>query len=139
MERSHWFLVELHLPSLKTVVYDSYLDYIPLSALNDIICTKWTDCLSKYLDAISYWTNSGKEKPNKLKVTMTRDKTAPQQAPIARGDCGPFVCLCLERMTRGNERFLPPKDKDRGAIGLWFRHYMAREIYARRCLPTSCG
>ncbi|KAE8670808.1 Acyl-coenzyme A oxidase 2, peroxisomal [Hibiscus syriacus] len=70
MERRHWLLVELQLPSMKTIVYDIMLNYIPLSDLKDII-------------------------------------------------------------------FLPPTDRDRGAIGLWFRHFMARAIYSRRCLPVS--
>ncbi|XP_039036868.1 topless-related protein 4-like [Hibiscus syriacus] len=72
-----------------------------------------TDLLSKYLDAIAYWINSGNEKPNKLNVTMMRDETVPQQASIARGDCGPFICMCLERVTRGGKQFLPPRDRDR--------------------------
>ncbi|KAE8657592.1 NFU domain protein 4 isoform 2 [Hibiscus syriacus] len=93
MQRRHWFLVELQLPSLKTVVYDSRLNYITLSALKDIICRGWIDLLPKYLDVIAYWTNSGNEKPNKLNVTMMRDEIAPQQASIARGDCGPFCAL----------------------------------------------
>ncbi|KAE8661748.1 hypothetical protein F3Y22_tig00113724pilonHSYRG00152 [Hibiscus syriacus] len=75
----------------------------------------WTDLLSKYLDAIAYWTNSGNEKPNMLNVTIMRDETSPQQASIARGYCGPFVCMCLERMTRGGKQFLPPRVRDRGA------------------------
>ncbi|KAE8659305.1 hypothetical protein F3Y22_tig00116962pilonHSYRG00023 [Hibiscus syriacus] len=85
MERGHWILIELQLPSLKTIIYDSILNYISLSALKDIICRGWTDLLSKYLYVIDYWTNSGNEKPNKLKVIIMRDETTPQQASIARG------------------------------------------------------
>ncbi|KAE8655879.1 putative RPM1-interacting protein 4 family protein [Hibiscus syriacus] len=55
----------------------------------------------------------------------------------ARGDCGPLVCMCLECLTTGSTQFLPPTDRDRGAVGLWFRYFMARAIYARRCLPPS--
>ncbi|KAE8716010.1 COBRA-like protein 5 [Hibiscus syriacus] len=82
-------------------------------------------------------THSGHKKPNKFNVTVVRDETAPQQSPGARGDCGPLVCLCLARLTTGSTEFLPPTDRDRAAVGLWFRHYMARAIYSRRCLPAS--
>ncbi|KAE8673457.1 Aspartic proteinase A3 [Hibiscus syriacus] len=120
LERRHWLLVELQLPSLKTMVYDSMLNYIPLSDLRDIICKGWSAHLAKYLDAIDYRTNSGNKKPKKFKVIMIRDKTTPQQTQGARGDCGPLVCMCLERLTTGSQQFLPPTDRDRGAVGLWF-------------------
>ncbi|KAE8671069.1 hypothetical protein F3Y22_tig00111996pilonHSYRG00069 [Hibiscus syriacus] len=78
--------------------------------------------------------DGGNKKPKKFNVTVIRDETAPQQTKEARGDCGPLVCMCLERLTTGSTQFLPPTDRDRGAVGLWFRHFMARTIYARRCL-----
>ncbi|KAE8684689.1 hypothetical protein F3Y22_tig00111105pilonHSYRG00222 [Hibiscus syriacus] len=113
------------------------LNYIPLSDLRDIICKGWSTHLAKYLDAIDYWTNSGNKKPKKFKVTMIRDDTAPQQTEGAREDCGPLVCMCLERLMTGSKQFLSPTDRDRGTVGLWFRYFMARAIYARRCLPAS--
>ncbi|KAE8722087.1 hypothetical protein F3Y22_tig00014370pilonHSYRG00016 [Hibiscus syriacus] len=136
LDRTHWLLVELQLPSLKTIVYDSMINYISLSDLRDII-KGWSSHLAKFLDAINYWTNSGNKKPKKFNVTVIRDETAPQQTKEARGDCGPLVCMCLERLTTGSTQFLPPTDRDGGAVGLWFRHFMARAIYARRCLPAS--
>ncbi|KAE8684690.1 hypothetical protein F3Y22_tig00111105pilonHSYRG00224 [Hibiscus syriacus] len=137
LERRHWLLIEIQLLSLKTIVYDSMLNYIPLSDLRDIICKGWSTHLAKYLDAIDYWTNSGNKKPKKFKVTMIRDDTAPQQTEGAREDCGPLVCMCLECLTTGSKQFLSPTDRDRGTVGLWFRYFMARVIYARRFLPAS--
>ncbi|KAE8701862.1 Sucrose transport protein SUC1 [Hibiscus syriacus] len=137
LECRHWLLIEIQLPSLKTIVYDNMLNYIPLSDLRDLICKGWSAHLAKYLDAIDYWTNSGKKKQKKFKVTMIRDDTTPQKMEGARGDCGPLVCMCLERLMTRSKQFLPPTDRDRGAVGLWFRHFMARAIYARRCLPAS--
>ncbi|KAE8675809.1 putative protein phosphatase-2c [Hibiscus syriacus] len=117
LERKHWILVELQLPSLKTI--------------------GWSSHLAKFLDAINYWTRSGNKKPKKLNITVIRDETAPQQTSGARGDCGPLVCLALERLTTGSIKYLPPTDRDKAAEGLWFRHYMAKSIYTRRCLPAS--
>ncbi|KAE8705896.1 Codeine O-demethylase [Hibiscus syriacus] len=122
---------------LEGGVYDSMLNYIPLSDLRDIITKRWSDHLAKYLNAIDYWTKSGNKKPKKFKITMIRDETAPQQTQGARGDCGPLVCLCLERLTTGSIKYLPPTDRDRAVVGLWFRHYMVRSIYTRCCLPAS--
>ncbi|KAE8711273.1 hypothetical protein F3Y22_tig00110299pilonHSYRG00117 [Hibiscus syriacus] len=136
LERKHWILVELQLPSLKTIVYDSMINYISLADLRDVI-KGWSSHLAKFLDAINYWTRSGNKKPKKLNITVIRDETAPQQTSGARGDCGPLVCLALERLTTGSIKYLPPTDRDRAAVGLWFRHYMAKSIYTRRCLPAS--
>ncbi|KAE8708354.1 MBOAT family protein [Hibiscus syriacus] len=124
------------LPSLKTIVYDSMINYISLADLRDVI-KGWSSHLAKFLDAINYWTRSGNKKPKKLNITVIRDKTAPQQTSGARGDCGPLVCLALERLTTGSIKYLPPTDRDRAVVGLWFRHYMAKSIYTRRCLPAS--
>ncbi|KAE8697876.1 40S ribosomal protein S5 [Hibiscus syriacus] len=63
----------------------------------------WSSHLAKYLNEIDYWTNSGNKKPKKFKVTMIRDEIAPQQTEGARGDCGPLVCMCLERLTKGSK------------------------------------
>ncbi|KAE8699542.1 3-ketoacyl-CoA thiolase 5, peroxisomal [Hibiscus syriacus] len=131
-----WWEVD-KLPSLKTIVYDNMLNYIPFFDFKDIICKGWSAHLAKYLDVIDCWTNSGNKKPKKFKVTMMRYETTPQQIAGARGDCGPLVCICLERLTTGCKQFLPPTDRDRGAVGLWFHHFMARAIYSRRCLPAS--
>ncbi|KAE8656819.1 hypothetical protein F3Y22_tig00116997pilonHSYRG00403 [Hibiscus syriacus] len=79
LERKHWLLVELQLPSLKAI------------------------------------------KPKKLNITVSRDETAPQQTKGPRGDCGPLVCLALERLITGSIKYLPPTDRDRAAVGLWFR------------------
>ncbi|KAE8685178.1 S uncoupled 1 [Hibiscus syriacus] len=136
LERNHWLLVELQIPSLKAIVYDSMINYISLADLRDII-KGWSSYLAKYLDAINYWTRSGNKKPNKLNITVSRDETAPQQTKGPRGDCGPLVCLALDRLITGSIKYLPPTDIDRAAVGLWFRHYMARSIYTRRCLPAS--
>ncbi|KAE8697809.1 hypothetical protein F3Y22_tig00110610pilonHSYRG00496 [Hibiscus syriacus] len=136
LERHHWLLVQLQLPSLKIIVYDSMINYISLSDLRDIF-KGWSSHLAKFLDGIKYWSHSGHKKPKKFNVTVVRDETAPQQSPGARGDCGPLLCLCLARLTMGSTEFLPPTDRDRAAVGLWFRHYMARVIYSRRCLPAS--
>ncbi|KAE8722950.1 hypothetical protein F3Y22_tig00013285pilonHSYRG00098 [Hibiscus syriacus] len=136
LERNHWLLVELQIPSLKAIVYDSMINYISLADLRDII-KGWSSYLAKYLDAINYWTRSGNKKPKKLNITVSRDETAPQQTKGPRGDCGPFVCLALDRLITGSIKYLPPTDIDRAAVGLWFRHYMARSIYTRRCLPAS--
>ncbi|KAE8655037.1 60S ribosomal protein L8 [Hibiscus syriacus] len=136
LERKHWLLVELQLPSLKAIVYDNMINYISLADLRDII-KGWSSHLAKFLDAINYWTRSGNKKPKKLNITVSRDETAPQQTKGPRGDCGPLVCLALERLITGSIRYLPPTDRDRAAVGLWFRHYMARSIYTRRCLPAS--
>ncbi|KAE8718273.1 hypothetical protein F3Y22_tig00110015pilonHSYRG00036 [Hibiscus syriacus] len=78
LERTHWLLVELQLPSLKTIVYDITINYISLSDLRDII-KGWSSHLAKFLDAINYWTNSGNKKPKKFNVTVIRDETAPQK------------------------------------------------------------
>ena len=136
LERKHWILVELQLPSLKTIVYDSMINYISLADLRDVI-KGWSSHLAKFLDAINYWTRSGNKKPKKLNITVSRDETAPQQTKGPRGDCGPLVCLALDRLITGSIKYLPPTDRDRAAVGLWFRHYMARSIYTRRCLPAS--
>ncbi|KAE8712815.1 hypothetical protein F3Y22_tig00110223pilonHSYRG00073 [Hibiscus syriacus] len=136
LERRHWLLVQLQLPSLKIIVYDSMINYISLSDLRDII-KGWSSHLAKFLDEINYWTHSGHKKPKKFNVTVVRDETAPQQSPGARGDCGPLVCLCLARLTTGSTEFLPSTDRDRAAVGLWFWHYIARAMYSRRCLPAS--
>ncbi|KAE8685736.1 hypothetical protein F3Y22_tig00111095pilonHSYRG00972 [Hibiscus syriacus] len=136
LERRHWLLVQLQLPSLKIIVYASMINYISLSYLRDII-KRWSSHLAKFLDEINYWTHSGHKKPKKFNVTVVRDETAPQQSLGARGDCGPLVCMCLARLTTGSTEFLPPTDRDRAAVGLCFRHYMARAIYSRRCLPAS--
>ncbi|KAE8722406.1 hypothetical protein F3Y22_tig00014064pilonHSYRG00115 [Hibiscus syriacus] len=117
-------------------IYDSMINYISLSDLRDII-KGWSSHLAKFLDGINYWTHSGHKKPKKFNVTVVRDETVPQQSPGGRGDCGPLVCMCLARLTTGSTEFLPPTDRDRAAVGLWFRHYMARAIYSRRCLPAS--
>ncbi|KAE8676793.1 Ethylene-responsive transcription factor 1 [Hibiscus syriacus] len=135
LDRTHWLLVELQLPSLKTIVYDSMINYISLSDLRDMI-KGWSSHLAKFLDAIDYWTKSGNKKPKKFNVTVIRDDRA-TTTKKARGDCGPLVCMCLERLTTGSTHFLPPTDRDRGAVGLWFQHFMARAIYARCCLPVS--
>ncbi|KAE8660971.1 hypothetical protein F3Y22_tig00116944pilonHSYRG00208 [Hibiscus syriacus] len=136
LERNHWLLVELQIPSLKVIVYDSMINYISLADLRDII-KGWSSYLAKFLDAINYWTRSGNKKPKKLNITVSRDETAPQQTKGPRGDCGPLVCLALDRLITGSIKYLPPTDIDRAAVGLWFRHYMARSIYMRRCLPAS--
>ncbi|KAE8688980.1 leucine-rich repeat receptor-like protein kinase [Hibiscus syriacus] len=136
LERRHWLLVQLQLPSLKIIVYDSMINYISLSDLRDIF-KGWSSHLAKFLDGIKYWSHSGHKKPKKFNITVVRDETVPQQSLGARGDCGPLVCLCLARLTTGSTEFLPPTDRDRAAVGLWFRHYMARAIYSRRCLPAS--
>ncbi|KAE8654177.1 hypothetical protein F3Y22_tig00117056pilonHSYRG01052 [Hibiscus syriacus] len=136
LECRHWLLVQLQLPSLKIIVYDIMINYISLSDLRDII-KRWSSHLAKFLDGINYWTHSGHKKPKKFNVTVVRDETVPQQSPGARGDCGPLVCMCLARLTTGSTEFLPPTDRDRASVGLCFRHYMAREIYSRRCLPAS--
>ncbi|KAE8722786.1 AMP-dependent synthetase and ligase family protein isoform 2 [Hibiscus syriacus] len=136
LERKHWLLVELQLPSLKAIVYDSMINYISLVDLRDII-KGWSSHLAKFLDAINYWTRYGNKKPKKLNITVSRDETAPQQTKGPRGDCGPLVCLALERLNTGSIKYLPPTDRDRAAIGLWFQHYMARSIYTRCCLPAS--
>ncbi|KAE8726263.1 putative cellulose synthase A catalytic subunit 1 [Hibiscus syriacus] len=83
LERKHWILVELQLPSLKTIVYDSMINYISLADLRDII-KGWSSHLAKFLDAINYWTRSGNKKPKKLNITVIRDETAPQQTEGAR-------------------------------------------------------
>ncbi|KAE8674852.1 Detected protein of unknown function [Hibiscus syriacus] len=136
LERNHWLLVELQIASLKAIVYDSMINYISLADLRDII-KGLSSYLAKYLDAINYWTRSGNKKPKKLNITVSRDETAPQQTKGPRGDCGPLVCLALDRLITGSIKYLPPTDIDRAAVGLWFRHYMARSIYTRRCLPAS--
>ncbi|KAE8709004.1 hypothetical protein F3Y22_tig00110332pilonHSYRG00717 [Hibiscus syriacus] len=136
LERNHWLLVELQIPSLKAIVYDIMINYISLADLRDII-KGWSSYLAKFLDAINYWTLSGNKKPKKLNITVNRDETAPQQTKGPRGDCGPLVCLALDRLITRSIKYLPPTDIDRAAVGLWFRHYMARSIYTRRCLPAS--
>ncbi|KAE8677337.1 Guanosine-3',5'-bis(Diphosphate) 3'-pyrophosphohydrolase isoform 3 [Hibiscus syriacus] len=136
LERNHWLLVELQIPSLKAIVYDIMINYISLADLRDII-KGWSSYLAKYLDAINYWTRSGNKKPKKLNITVSRDETAPQQTKLLRGDCGPLVCLALDRLITGSIKYLPPTDIDRAAVGLWFRNYMARSIYTRRFLPAS--
>ncbi|KAE8667334.1 heterodimeric geranylgeranyl pyrophosphate synthase small subunit [Hibiscus syriacus] len=83
LERKHWILVELQLPSLKTIVYDSMINYISLADLRDVI-KGWSSHLAKFLDAINYWTRSGNKKPKKLNITVIRDETAPQQTSGAR-------------------------------------------------------
>ncbi|KAE8688185.1 putative serine/threonine-protein kinase [Hibiscus syriacus] len=103
-----WWEVD-KLPSLKTIVYDNMLNYIPLSDLKDIIYRGWSAHLAKNLDVIDYWTNSGNKKSNKLKVTMMRDETEPQQTARARRDCGPLVCMCLEHMTTGDVAYMYPR------------------------------
>ncbi|KAE8714171.1 hypothetical protein F3Y22_tig00110201pilonHSYRG00406 [Hibiscus syriacus] len=77
LERKHWLLVELQLPSLKAIVYDSMINYISLADLRDII-KGWSSHLAKFLDAINYWTRSGNKKPKKLNITVSIDETAPQ-------------------------------------------------------------
>ncbi|KAE8704881.1 Microtubule-associated protein RP/EB family member 1C [Hibiscus syriacus] len=136
LERKHWLLVELQIPSLKAIVYDSMINYISLVDLRDII-KGWSSYLAKFLDAINYWTRSGNKKPKKLNITVSRDETAPQQTKGPGGDCSPLVCLALDRLITGSIKYLPPTDRDRAAVGLWFRHYIARSIYTRRCLPAS--
>ncbi|KAE8672372.1 endo-glucanase 2 family protein [Hibiscus syriacus] len=84
LERNHWLLVELQIPSLKAIVYDSMINYISLADLRDII-KGWSSYLAKYLDAINYWTRSGNKKPKKLNITVSRDETAPQQTKGPRG------------------------------------------------------
>ncbi|KAE8685487.1 transcriptional corepressor LEUNIG-like isoform X7 [Hibiscus syriacus] len=114
LERRHWLLVQLQLPSLKIIVYDSMINYISLSDLRDII-KGWSSHLAKFLDGINYWTHSGHKKPKKFNVTVVGDETVPQQSPGGRGDCGPLVCMCLARLTTRSTEFLPPTDRDRAA------------------------
>ncbi|KAE8724737.1 Ubiquitin family protein isoform 1 [Hibiscus syriacus] len=78
LERNHWLLVELQIPSLKAIVYDSMINYISLADLRDII-KGWSSYLAKYLDAINYWTRSGNKKPKKLNITVSRRYRTTQQ------------------------------------------------------------
>nr|XP_043636293.1 uncharacterized protein LOC122607394 [Erigeron canadensis]XP_043636294.1 uncharacterized protein LOC122607394 [Erigeron canadensis]XP_043636295.1 uncharacterized protein LOC122607394 [Erigeron canadensis] len=89
---NHWFLVELRLPSLEAVAYDSMFKYISNGVLENL-CTRWTNLLPKFLDNLSYWKRSGNKKPKEFKFTIHKIETAPQQAKITRGDCGVSVCM----------------------------------------------